>query len=107
MPLFYSPGLSVARRNDAGAFDHQDDGAFGSARAVHDALGHDEALARAEIDRALLQIDQEMPFEDEEELVQVVVLVPVILALHDAEANDGIVDPAQRLVVPTIGASRD
>jgi hypothetical protein len=31
------------------------------------------------------------------------VLVPMVLALHDAETDDGIVHLAQRLVVPAVG----
>ena len=37
----------------------------------------------------------------------VIVLVPVILALNDAEADDGSVHLAERLVVPAVGTGRD
>ena len=44
-------------------------------------------------------------FEDKEELVIVVVLMPVILALQDTQPDNRIVDLAQRLVVPAVGTT--
>src|SRR5580700_7492928 len=70
---------SIARRDDRGGFGHEHHGALAGARAVHDALRHDEALVRLELDRALLEVDDEAPLEHEEELIVVVVLVPVVL----------------------------
>jgi hypothetical protein len=55
----------------------------------------------------VFQINDEMTVEDKEELVVVVVLVPVILALHDPKSNDRIVHFAESLVVPTVGARAD
>src|SRR5215207_3093570 len=99
---------SVAGRDDGSRLDHQDDRALWGARAMHDALGDDETLARRQFHhsawrhsvRALLEIDEEPTFDDVEELVVGVVLMPVILALHDAEAYDRVVDAGERLVVP-------
>src|SRR5947207_5893748 len=48
-----------------------------------------------------------MAFENKEELVVVVVFVPVVLTLHDAKANDRIVHFAEGLVVPTVRAGGD
>src|SRR5262249_32888362 len=77
------------------------------ARAVHDAPWHDEALERLELDRAVLEVDEEAALEHEEELVVLVVLVPVVLTLEDAEADDRVVHLAERLVVPGVVALRD
>src|SRR5690349_11589226 len=84
---FTAVGLLVAGRDDGRGLDHQDDGALGRPRPVQDALRHDEAFLRLEDDAALLEIDDEVALEHEEELVVVVVLVPVILALHDTETH--------------------
>src|SRR6516165_7938957 len=42
--------------------------------------------------------------EHEKEFVVVIVLMPMILALHDAEAYNGIVHLAERLIIPLVGA---
>src|SRR5579872_4489610 len=86
--------LSIAGRNDRGGLDHEDHAAFGRARAVSHAFRHDEALTGKELDRALFEIDDEASAEHEEELVVVIMLVPMILALQDAEPDHGIVHPA-------------
>jgi hypothetical protein len=54
----------------------------------------------------LLYIDEQLPVQDEEELVGVVVLVPVELSLDDAEADHGVIDHRQRLVEPGLMLSR-
>jgi hypothetical protein len=61
---------------------------------MHDALGYDKTLARLQINALAFEIDDEMTVKDKEEFIVVVVLVPVILALHDAEADDRFVDLA-------------
>ena len=76
-------------------------------RAVHHALGHDKPLARRELHAAALKVDDELPVHDVEEFVEVMVAVPVVLALHDPQPHDRIVDAAKRLVVPAIGARGD
>lgn len=48
------------------------------------------------------EFDAEQPVQDEEELVLLVVLVPVKLALHDPQAHDNVADLGQRLVVPRL-----
>src|SRR5439155_18657002 len=50
---------------------------------------------------------QESPRYDVEELVLIVVFLPVILALHDTQAHDRLVHPAERLVAPRVRAGRD
>jgi hypothetical protein len=80
---------------------------------VHDAFGNDDSLARGEVDGAgvvfcgggivgIDEIDEETAFDDVEELVLTLVVVPVIVSLHDAQANDRIVYIAEGLVVPGV-----
>jgi hypothetical protein len=69
-----------------------------------DTFGNDKPLPRLEINRTIFQIDDEVPLQDKEELIVVVVFMPVILTLHDPEANNGVVHPAERLVIPLVGA---
>ena len=49
-----------------------------------------------------LEIDEEPPFQYEEELIVVGVLVPVVFAGHDAEPDDGIVYAREGLIVPGV-----
>ena len=69
-----------------------------------DAFGNDKSLLWLQINRAIFKIDDEVPLQDEEELVVVVMFVPVVFALHDSQANNGVVHLAERLVVPLLGA---
>ena len=50
----------------------------------------------------VLDVDQQPALEHEEELVLVVVLVPVEVAFDDPQAHDGVVDLGQRLVEPRL-----
>lgn len=93
---------SAAGGDDGLGLDHENDGALRGAGAVHDALGDDDALARPEGDRAALEVDMKEAFDDVEEFVVRIVLVPVVFALDDADAHDGVVDEAQRLVEPLV-----
>src|SRR5262249_43073777 len=86
---------------------HEDDRPLGRPRAMHDALGHYEPLTRTQLHRAPFQIDEKATLHDVEKLILVIVLVPVVLALHDAEADDGIVHAAESLVVPAVFAGGD
>jgi hypothetical protein len=74
---------------------------------MHDTFGYNEALLRLKINRTVLKINDEMSLENEEELVIVIVLVPMVLTLHDTQTNNRIVHLAERLVVPLIRASRN
>src|SRR5919108_668529 len=49
---------------------------------------------------ATVDVYEQAPFDDVEEFVLVVVLVPPILAVNDTQADNAIVDAAQGLVVP-------
>jgi len=49
-----------------------------------------------------VEFDAEQPVQDEEELILLVVLVPVKFALHDAQPHQDIADLDEGLVVPGI-----
>ena len=99
--------LGVTRRHDARPFHHQDHSSLGRSRSVHHSLRDDEPLSRSQFHCAALQVNDESPFHYVEELILIVVLVPVIFTLNDAESDDRVVHPAERLVVPAVGAGRD
>ena len=101
-----SAGLGIAGWNDCGCFNHKDYCAFRGTRAMNDTLWHNKALLLSKLDTSILEINDETTVEDKEEFVVIVVLVPVVFALHDAEANDRIVHLTQRLVVPGVGTGR-
>ena len=69
-----------------------------------DAFGNDKSLLWLQINRAIFKIDDEVPLQDKEELIVVVMFVPVVFALHDSQANNGVVHLAERLVIPLLGA---
>jgi len=69
---------------------------------VNDALRHNEPLPRLQRDGAILEIDKKFAVHDVEEFIEIVVLVPVILALHDSQTHDRIVDLAERPVEPAV-----
>ena len=73
---------------------------------MNDAFGHNKALLLSKLDTSILEINDETTVKDKEEFVVIVVFVPVVFALHDAEANDRIVHLTQRLVVPGVGTGR-
>ncbi len=74
---------------------------------MHHTFGNHESLQGLQVDRSVLEVDDEMSLEDEKELVVIVVLVPVIFALHHPDADHRVVHFAQRLVVPLVAALRD
>ena len=78
----------VSRRNDSRVFHHQDDGALRSTGPIFETPGHDKALSRPQSDGTIRQIDQELAIQDEEELVVLVVLMPVAFSLHHAQVHD-------------------
>ncbi len=69
---------------------------------MDDAFRNHKALPRLQLDNPIFKVDDEPAIQNEEELVIVVMFVPMILALHYTEPNHGIVDLAKRLVVPAI-----
>ena len=58
---------------------------------MHDAARNGKGLARLERDRFTLKFNIEMPFHDQEKLVGIVVLMPVEVTFHDAQADPSIV----------------
>ena len=70
---------------------------------MHDPFRHRIALLGPQLDDgAVLDLDDEQAVDDVEEFVGIVMLVPVELALDDAEPDDRIVDPAKGLVEPLV-----
>ena len=74
---------------------------------MHYALGHDKAFPGLKINRAPLKVNDEVSVQHEEKFVVLVMLVPVIFALHHAETHYRIVYLAKRLVVPPVRARLD
>ena len=70
---------------------------------MDDSLWYYKALLVMQLNASILEVYDEATFEDKKELVIVVMLVPMVLTLQDAEANNRVVDLAQCLVVPAIG----
>jgi hypothetical protein len=66
--------------------------------------GNHYSLPRLQIERPPLDVDKQVPFDDVEELVIFVVLMPVIFASDHAEPNDRTVHLAECLVVPLVRA---
>jgi hypothetical protein len=102
-----SIGSDIAGGDDCRSFDHEDDRTHRRTRTVHNPLGYHEALLRSKVDGPTLQINDEVSFEDEEELIIAIVLVPVVLALQHPKSNDGVIHLAKGLVVPPVGARLD
>ena len=63
---------------------------------------HDETLIGQKLDRATFKVDDEPSTQDEEELIVVVVFVPVVFALHHTKAHHRLVYPAEGLIVPWV-----
>jgi hypothetical protein len=65
---------------------------------------HHEALARLKLHGAAFQVNEQRTLDDEEELVVLVVLMPVVLSFDHPCADDRIVDLAEGLIEPLIFA---
>ncbi len=72
---------------------------------MHDPVRNRKPLSGCELDRPAFQVNYEAPLDHVKELILLVVLMPVELALHDAEPHDAVVHSAQRLVIPRVLAS--
>src|SRR6266705_6604327 len=94
----------AARRNNSGVFHHQNHSSLLRSRPVKDSFRHDETLSRTELDGAAFEIDQQQAFDNIEELVIRVMLVPMIFTFDDAKPNDGSIHLAECLVEPLVGA---
>src|ERR1700677_67037 len=93
---------SVTGRHDAGGLDHQNDAFLRCACAMDHTIGHDKPFMRPESDRAILEVDQKLPIQAEEELIVLLVLMPVILSLHHTKPYHGAIHLAEGLVVPAV-----
>ena len=91
---------SVPGRNNPCVLEHQDNGALRCSRSVKYAFWYNESLTWRELHDALFQIDKQLAFDDVEELVIVVMFVPVVLALDHSNSHYGRVYLAERLVIP-------
>ena len=96
----------IPGRDNPGIFDHQNDGSVRCARAMQHTFGNDKSLSGREVDRSLFQINQQPALDNIEKLVVIIVLVPMILALDHANANDRRVDLAERLIEPRLTGVR-
>jgi len=52
---------------------------------------NNKTLPRAEIDNTVFEIDQKPSVQNEKEFINVLVLMPMVLALHYCHPEDGIV----------------
>jgi len=71
------------------------------------ALGNGDPLLRFQLDGAVTQVDEQLPFEYKKELVVIVVLVPVIFTLHDAEAHHAVIHLGEGLIEPFVRTFRN
>ena len=69
---------------------------------MHRSARHYHALAGRQFNRAALQINEQHTIQHEEELVIVVVLMPVVFALNDAGADNRFIHLAQCLIEPPV-----
>ena len=72
---------------------------------MHHTARDRKSLLGHELDGAVFEVDEEPAVDNVEELIIGIVLVPVILTLEDAQANNRFVHLAERLVVPLEFAS--
>ena len=72
-------------------------------RSMDHSLGYHESLSRCQYHVRFFEIDHELPVETKEELIVVLVLMPMIFALHHTQPDNRTVHLAKRLIVPLIG----
>ena len=69
---------------------------------MHDALGNHHALSRRELNGAAFDVDEQLALDHVEELVVVIVFVPVVFAFNHSQADHRFVHLAERLVEPLV-----
>jgi len=69
---------------------------------VNYSLWHCETLLWGQFHRSILQIDEQPTFNDVEEFILVVMLVPVKLAFDDAKPHYTVIYLAQGLIEPIL-----
>ena len=74
---------------------------------MDDTFWHHKTLLRHQFYNFVFKIYKELALENEKEFVIIIMLVPMVLALHDSKSNHRIVNFGKSLVVPLIGACFD
>jgi len=74
---------------------------------MHHTFRDSKSLPRHELNRPAFQVNVETPLHYIEELIFLVVLVPVELSLHDAEPHNAVIHATQSLVIPSVLARID
>ncbi len=69
---------------------------------MHEAFWHHEPLLGLQINRPIFEVDDEVTLQDKEKLIVALMFMPMVLPLHDPEANHGFIHLAERLVVPRV-----
>src|ERR1044071_5353528 len=106
-PISPRSSLIVPGGLNRASFHHQNDRALRRTGSMNDSSRNGVALMDSERDRFIFQINQKFSLQHEKEFVLFVVLMPVKLALHDAESHDAVVHLAKSLVVPLVIAGGD
>src|SRR5581483_8559786 len=83
-----------------GLLHHQDHGAGRRTGLVRRSPWDRECLMRPERYPLILELDHQLAFEHEEELIFVIVLVPVEVTLDDAQPDNRLVHLGERFVEP-------
>src|SRR3954470_11284389 len=86
---------SISCRFDGAGFHHEHHGFLRCSRSVHDAFGNRYALLGIQLDGFIFEIDKKLTFEHKEKFVVVIVLMPMVIAMHDAKADDAVIDFCQ------------
>ena len=73
---------------------------------MQDSLGDHEALSRSKLYGSILQVNQESTLDHIEEFIVSLVFVPMIITFYNPQPHHGLVNLAQRLVVPLVSAWR-
>jgi hypothetical protein len=77
----------VAGRDDSGVFNHEDYSSLRGPRAMQDTSGNNRPLAGTKFHGAAFKINQKRSFDYKKEFVIVIMFVPVILTLNNADTN--------------------
>src|SRR3954451_16050583 len=93
---------SISCRNNSLVLDHQNGRALRSAGAMLGSLRNHKSLTRRKRHSAIFEINEQLALNDIKEFIVLLVLMPVILALDDAEANHRVVHLTKGLVKPLI-----
>ena len=59
---------------------------------MHDATADGHALVWLQLNRPILEVHEKPAAKNKKELVVLVVLMPMILAFHDADADNAVID---------------